>query len=89
MSGAAPWKLASAKQATTTNMNGSEDVTKMLVSMNQNILDMKENTHRIDEKLDRINEKVNQTALDTELHQETLMKLLPICVSIVVTLFGP
>ncbi|CAF4545511.1 unnamed protein product [Rotaria magnacalcarata] len=82
MSGAAPWKLASAKQATTTNMNGSEDVTKMLVSMNQNILDMKENTHRI-------NEKVNQTALDTELHQETLMKLLPICVSIVVTLFGP
>ncbi|CAF5096291.1 unnamed protein product, partial [Rotaria magnacalcarata] len=83
MSGAAPWKLASAQQATTTNMNGSEDVTKMFVLMNQNILDMKENTHRIDEKLDRINEKVNQTALDTELHQETLMKLLPICVSIV------
>ncbi|CAF2106826.1 unnamed protein product [Rotaria magnacalcarata] len=89
MSGAAPWKLASAQQATTTNMNGSEDVTKMFVLMNQNILDMKENTHRIDEKLDRINEKVNQTALDTELHQETLMKLLPICVSIVCDFIWP
>ncbi|CAF5150411.1 unnamed protein product, partial [Rotaria socialis] len=33
---------------------------------------MKEYTHRIDEKLDRINDKVNQTALDTELHQATL-----------------
>ncbi|CAF4957288.1 unnamed protein product, partial [Rotaria socialis] len=72
MSGATPWKLASSQQATTTNINGSEDVTKMLISVNQNILDMKEYTHRIDEKLDRINDKVNQTALDTELHQATL-----------------
>ncbi|CAF4276875.1 unnamed protein product [Rotaria socialis] len=63
-------------------MNGTEDVTKMLALMNQNVLDMKENTDRIDEKLDRINDKVNQSALDTELHQETLEKLLPICVSI-------
>ncbi|CAM2710897.1 unnamed protein product [Rotaria socialis] len=55
MSGATPWKLASSQQATTTNINGSEDVTKMLISINQNILDMKEYTHRIDEKLDRNN----------------------------------
>ncbi|CAF4642306.1 unnamed protein product, partial [Rotaria socialis] len=89
MSGAAPWKLASAQQATTTNMNGSEAVTKILVSMNQNILDMKENTHRIHEKLDRINDKVNQSALETELHQETLEKLLPICVSIVCDFIWP
>ncbi|CAF5078497.1 unnamed protein product, partial [Rotaria socialis] len=32
MSGATPWKLASSQQATTTNINGSEDVTKMLIS---------------------------------------------------------
>ncbi|CAF3872482.1 unnamed protein product [Rotaria magnacalcarata] len=70
-------------------MNGSEDVTKMLVSINQNILDMKENTHRNDEKLDRINNKVNPSALDTELHQLTLEKLLPICVSIVCDFIWP
>ena len=89
MPGATPWKLVSAQQATTTNINGNENVTNILLSMNQNILDMKENTHRIDEKLDRINDKVNQTALDTELHHVTLEKLLPICVSIVQDFIWP
>ena len=37
----------------------------MLLTINQNILDMKETTHRMGEKLDRIDKKVNQTALDT------------------------
>ncbi|CAF3043308.1 unnamed protein product, partial [Rotaria sp. Silwood2] len=64
----------SAQPSVTTNMNGSEDTTKMLFSINQNILDMKDNTHRMDEKLDRINDKIDQTAFDTELHHETLIK---------------
>jgi hypothetical protein len=82
MSRATPWKLASV-QPTVTNMNGSEDITKMLLTINQNILDMKENTHRIDEKLDLINDKVNQNVLDTELHHETLENLLPILASLI------
>ncbi|CAF3390689.1 unnamed protein product [Rotaria sp. Silwood2] len=69
-----PWKLVSAQPSVTTNMNGSEDTTKMLFSINQNILDMKDNTHRMDEKLDRINDKIDKTAFDTELHHETLIK---------------
>ncbi|CAF3390699.1 unnamed protein product [Rotaria sp. Silwood2] len=44
---------------------------------------MKDNTHRMDKKLDRINDKIDQTALDTELHHETLIKLMPTLVSIV------
>ena len=79
---ATPWKLASV-QPTVTNMNGSEDITKMLLTINQNILDMKENTHRIDEKLDLINDQVNQNALDTGLHHETLENLLPILASLI------
>ncbi|CAF3873695.1 unnamed protein product [Rotaria sp. Silwood1] len=78
-----PWKLVSAQPSVTSNMNGSEDTTKMLFSINQNILDMKDNTHRMDEKLDRINDKIDQTALDTELHHETLIKLMPTLISIV------
>ncbi|CAF4569963.1 unnamed protein product, partial [Rotaria magnacalcarata] len=46
---------------------------------------MKDNTRRIDEKLDCINEKVNRTSLDVELHNETLMKLLPTLASLVDT----
>ncbi|CAM4989557.1 unnamed protein product, partial [Rotaria socialis] len=42
-----------------------------------------DNTRRIDEKLDCINEKVNRTSLDVELHNETLMKLLPTLASLV------
>ncbi|CAF2840799.1 unnamed protein product [Rotaria sp. Silwood2] len=44
---------------------------------------MKDNTHRMDEKLDRINDKIDQTAIDTELHHETRIKLMPTLVSIV------
>ena len=55
----------------------------MLLAINQNILDMKENTHRMEEKLDRIDIKIKQTALDTELHHNTLLKLLPTLESLV------
>jgi hypothetical protein len=61
----------------------SEDTTKMLFSINQNILETNENINRMNEKLDRINKKANQTGLDVELHYETLQKLLPTLLSIV------
>ncbi|CAF4157481.1 unnamed protein product, partial [Rotaria magnacalcarata] len=77
-----PWKQTSVQSTVTNNINGIEDTTKILLSINQNILDMKDNTRRIDEKLDCINEKVNRTSLDVELHNEILVKLLQasICV---------
>jgi hypothetical protein len=71
-----PWIQVSAHPLATTNMNGSEDITEMLLLINQNFLEIKENIHRINEKLDRINKKVNQIALDTELNYGTLEKLL-------------
>ena len=73
---AAPWNLVSTQSLTTNNTNRSEDSTKMLISINQNILDMKENTYRM-------NDQVNQTVLDTELHHETLVKLIPTVVSLI------
>ena len=83
MTRAAPWNLASTQSLTTNNTNGSEDSIKTLISINQNILDMKENTYRKNEKLDRMNDQVNQTVLDTELHHETLVKLIPTVVSLI------
>ncbi|CAF3694714.1 unnamed protein product, partial [Rotaria socialis] len=83
MSCTTPWKQTSVPSAVTNNINGIEDTTKLLLSINQNILDMKDNTRRIDEKLDCINEKVNRASLDVELHNEILMKLLPTLASLV------
>jgi len=85
------WRLASTQVPITTSMNvdASVDTTKILLSINQNILDMKESTHSINEKVDRINDKINQTALDTELHHETLMKVLPTITSIIEDFIWP
>ena len=76
MSQTAPWKQTSERPLIANNVNTSDDTTKILLAVNQNILDTKENTHYIDEKSDHINDKVNQTTLDVELYQETLMKVL-------------
>ena len=54
-----------------------------MLSINQSILDMKKNTRCIDERLDGINDKVNQTALEVELYQETLIGLLPTLASLI------
>ncbi|CAF1935026.1 unnamed protein product [Rotaria magnacalcarata] len=43
----------------------------------------------MNDKLDRINERVNNTALDTELQHETLLKLLPNLVEIVEKFIWP
>ena len=64
------------------NIGASDNRTKVLPSIHQNILDMKESTRYIDEKLDCINHKVNQTVFNVELYQETLMKPLPTLVSL-------
>ena len=86
---ATPWGLSSAQPLATVNTNGSEDSTKMLLTINQNILDMKETTHRMGEKLDRIDKKIDQTALDTELHHNTLLKLVPTLGSLVSEFIWP
>ncbi|CAF5223874.1 unnamed protein product [Rotaria magnacalcarata] len=83
MSCTTPWKQTSVQSAVTNNINGIEDTTKILLSINQSILAMKDNTRRIDEKLDCFNEKVNHTSLDVELHNEILVKLLPTLASLV------
>ena len=75
-----PWKPASAQPSVTTD--GNDDTTKVLFLINQNILDMKDNTQRINEKLVRINDKDDQTTLDAQLHHETLMKVIPTLVSL-------
>jgi hypothetical protein len=86
---AAPWSQARVQPSVTSNTIGNEDTTKILLSINQNIVEMKENTHRINEKLDHLNDKVNQSALDTELHHETLVKLLPTLLSIIQDFIWP
>ena len=53
----------------------------MPLTINQHVLNMKENTCCIDEYVDCINNKINQTTLTIELQQETLMKSLPPLVS--------
>ena len=54
---------------------------KILLTINQHVLNMKENTCCIDENVDCINNKINQTTSTIELQQETLMKSLPPLVS--------
>lgn len=70
-------------------MNRNANATKILLLMNQNILDMNKNTQHIDENsIHCINTKVSQTTLDNQLHHEILVKLLLILVLLVVNLFS-
>lgn len=89
MPAAAPWRNASIQPSAAANSIGNEDITKMLVSLNQNIVDMKEYWHRIEGKMDRLNGKTDQITLDTELHYETLTKLLPLLLSIIQDFIWP
>ena len=75
----APWQTTTAN----THTNGTEDITKVLLSINQNVLEMKDNNHCMDRKLDRIAEKVDRINLDTELHHKTLEKILPALTSLI------
>jgi hypothetical protein len=52
------------------------DSTKLLLLINENLTEMRESNRRVEEKLEKINIQVNQTALDAELHQTTVDKLM-------------
>ncbi|CAF4841593.1 unnamed protein product [Rotaria sp. Silwood2] len=50
---------------------------------------MRESNRRIEEKLEKINTQVNQTALDAELHQSTMNKLIENIQSLMQNILGP
>ena len=84
---AAPWIRAAVQPSAAPEAIeiGNDDTTKMLLSLHQNIAELKGYFHRIDEKLD----KANQIALDTEIHHETLVKLMPTILSIIQDIIWP
>ncbi|CAF5218712.1 unnamed protein product, partial [Rotaria magnacalcarata] len=86
--GFTPWRVAVAQTPTNTKEK-NEDTTRMLLEINKNVLDMKDYTHSMNEKLDRMKEKVSINAVDTELHHEALLKLLPTLVDIVKEFIWP
>ncbi|CAF2139351.1 unnamed protein product [Rotaria magnacalcarata] len=49
---------------------------KTLLLINENLVAMHNSNIRIEEKLEKLDIKLNQTALDTELHQTTIIKLI-------------
>ncbi|CAF1676583.1 unnamed protein product [Rotaria magnacalcarata] len=49
---------------------------KILLLINENLVAMHNSNIRIEEKLEKLDIKLNQTALDTELHQTTIIKLI-------------
>lgn len=55
---------------------GTPDTTKVLLLINENLTAMRESNKRVEEKLEKMNIQLNQTALDAELHQGTLNKLI-------------
>ncbi|CAF1384518.1 unnamed protein product [Rotaria sordida] len=61
---------------TETRNNDTSNVTQVLAVINENLVAMRESNMRVEEKLEKIDVKVNQTALDAELHQTTLDKLI-------------
>ena len=74
---------------TETRNEGTPDSTKLLLLINENIMEMRESNKRVEGKLDKINIQVNQTALDTELHQRTVDKLIECLQSIIKNVLGP
>ncbi|CAF3040567.1 unnamed protein product [Rotaria sp. Silwood2] len=64
-------------------------LTKALLLMNENLVEMRESNRRVEEKLEKINTQVNQTALDAELHQSTMNKLIENVQSPIQNVLGP
>jgi hypothetical protein len=52
------------------------DSTKALLLINENLVEMRENNKRVEGKFDKIELKLNQTPLNTELNQTTVVKLI-------------
>lgn len=65
------------------------DSTKLLLLINENIVEMRESNKRVEEKLEKINIQVNQTALDTELHQTIVSKLIECLQTVIQNVLGP
>ena len=74
---------------TGTHNDTALDSTKLLLRINENMIEMRESNRRVEEKLDKIESKVNQTALDAELHQTTLVSLIGNVQSLIQNVLGP
>jgi len=67
-----PWN----RVQTETCNNDALDSTKALFLINENLVEMRESNKRVEGKREKIELKLNQTALDTEFHQTTVVKLI-------------
>ncbi len=56
--------------------NDTPDSTNALLLIDENLVAMRESNRRLELKLEKIDSKLNQTALDIELHQATVDKLI-------------
>ncbi len=56
--------------------NDTLDSTKALLLINENLVEMRKSNKKVERKLEKIYSKINQTALETELHQTTVIKLI-------------
>ncbi|CAF1399049.1 unnamed protein product [Rotaria sp. Silwood1] len=74
---------------TETGHDITPDSTKALLLINENLVEMRESNRRVEEKLEKINTQVNQTALDAELHQSTMNKLIENVQSLIQNVLGP
>ncbi|CAF0886186.1 unnamed protein product [Rotaria sp. Silwood1] len=74
---------------TETLNNETSNVTQVLAVINENLVVMRESNMRVEEKLDKIDVKVNQAALDAELHQTTLDKLIDYIQSLIEHVLWP
>ncbi|CAF4761696.1 unnamed protein product, partial [Rotaria sp. Silwood2] len=74
---------------TETGHDITPDSTKALLLINENLVEMRESNRRVEEKLEKINTQVNQTALDAELHQSTMNKLIENVQSLIHNVLGP
>jgi hypothetical protein len=59
-----------------TRNNEASNVTQVLEIINENLVAVRESNRRVEERLEKIDVRVNQTALDAELHQVTLDKMI-------------
>ena len=83
------WNRTTTQSGMESNESMSGDTTKILMSINRNVLDMKENVHAINEQLNQMNEQVNQTTRNIELHHETLNSIMSFLSSLVIEYVGP
>ena len=77
------------REQTETGINIAPDATKVLLRINENLIEMRESNRRVEEKLEKLSTQVNQTALDAELHQKTLNKMIENVQALIKDVLGP